>query len=501
MQEESQAPREHFPDEALSNSGEQANLQTVAPSRSALQEVDSNVNISSAAFSNDHVSLVQTSSESTNFGNRDANHGQQIFPISENLNNNTSTASAVLNSPNVLQSPVFNKGRHETPPPSTRKRRSAPDPLECLKADDPIILTINHLTAECRDVSRMKSIHFKKLLEKVPHFIFPEEVNMPMLLKTAEKLYLKKLVNEGFFNFCYVYLERIDKEIFAYSFAVTKNYNRIYLCDTAIDANDYSREDIKTSVHEFCDVTVQEFFKKYGIHAKYILYDSNIVLANKGGTEEQPYFRINCFSTLFWRLQNLRATWVIQDENYDENDKIIRNYKKSMEDLKNEFLLREYTLGEGTEKILQLYTELPSVLNMDLKKVYEKTLVPVAMGANMMHPKFRGRRVISTDSFYDKMLVEFMDLALPSDFEPFYAYRDNKIPFQTIFNLAYDPVRFWSKVKENYSEFAEFGMEMLVLPAIMPKINRNSIREALSKWSEDRDLTAFALSLISNDCV
>ena len=386
----------------------------------------------------------------------------------------------------------------------SRRRSGTPHKPETLAADDPIILIINLAISWGHGIDYLRSLHLEAtILRLKPEFVFPDKtVNFGLLLNKAKTLYLNKLMDEGFYNFCYIYIEDCDQTLSVFSFAVTKKYRKVYLCQTLINVVDEATS--KTDLEQFCDESVKHFSEKFGRDAKYLLYDGNITLEERASKtwdpNKQVYFRIHCISNVIRKLRYDHPPFVVHPNTYKEDQEQMEPYRIYMENLEMEFKMSEYSLGEGVEKILQVLDQWPTVVNVDLKKFGKALLSPASLGANMMHPKYKGQRFQQLDtSLYAKMEEEFLDYALPTSFDSYFYYRQNSTYFMSHVDHEHNPLRYWSIVSRKYSELADFGVEMYSIPAIMSQVNKTRLRIVSAKWTPDSSYLRYAMSLIAND--
>ena len=394
------------------------------------------------------------------------------------------------------QTPNKNNQRQKRQRMSEESYFDEDTPLDPLKSFTDAIIS-----SSC-DVDEVLNSHWKKfLLEAYPDINIPNEAELPSLREKNGTQYLNELLNEGLRNFCYFYLRETPTEISAFSFAVTKRYNTIFLCDGIIKISDNSI-DPKKELYEFCDTVCKELLDQYGRTAKYIFYDGDIMLRSKRGTEGNRYFLINCFSTLFEKLLFGNYNWYTNNMLRQEENDIIDEYKAYVTGLKKQFTERQYRLGEGAELILQMFEEKSTVLNVNFRADILLTLNPAVLGANMMHPKYKGHRILKhEESLYTTMLNGFLYDALPSEediMDTFHSYRDNSPFFKEKSKETTDSIKYWSLVKQEFKKFAEFGMELYSLPSVMPKVDKNKLKKVSEKWCHDIFLKKYALSLVGN---
>ena len=215
--------------------------------------------------------------------------------------------------------------------------------------------------------------------------VCPTKIQFMEMQKTAASKLYNKILNQGFRKFCYIcIIETKQSEVYAFSFAVSKQDMQIYLCHRIFKSK---LEDLKYELQSYCDFTVDTFKTKYGDHVKYVMYDGNMkyVLDDFGLEAESRYFRIPCFSLMFFRLKKLN--WQIQD--YEEEREEIEKYLTYIKETERTFLTLNLRLGQGAEIAIDLLEE-AQVYHHEIKGIISGSSKPAVLASNMRNPKYRG---------------------------------------------------------------------------------------------------------------
>ena len=205
---------------------------------------------------------------------------------------------------------------------------------------------------------------------------------------------------------------------------------------------------------------------------------------------------------MFFTLCKEHDALVILPSNFEENQAAVTAYRNDLSALEEEFKMHDYRLGEGVDKMLQLSAKWPFVVNVDIKTLVKNSLCQAALGAHTMHPKFKGNRIQEMDaSLYYKMIRGFLDYALPTPMDQYYSYKNTSDIFRGLSDHEDDPLRYWGIVYRDFPEFADFGLQMNSLPALMPQVNKENLRKIFAKWIHKPALLTYAVSVTANDRV
>ena len=387
-----------------------------------------------------------------------------------------------------------------------KKRRSDSSILQSLqeKYKEQMNLCIAHLVASLYDPNDPNFIpaHFKAVIASFNEdFIYPDSSKIPSLVKEAIAYYYSNLISQGFFNFCYVITSVEVEKVYFFGFAVTKYYQNVFLCCTVLKlSNEDGREqEIKSGLQKFCSVVATQYKVKLRRSPHYVIYNGNVSIDDVGTSNGNEYYRINCFSNLFKKLKTEHEKFHVGGLEYEEEDRITKKYYNDIESLEHEVRNSHLKLGEASEKVLQFFTNNPTILNISVENIIFETLTSVVLGANFMHPKYRGSLIDPTRT--QKMMSDFIYMACPAEaFSALANYEEKGPDFLEISNIAVNqnPGKFWNLAKTKNKALADFALDLLVIPAIMPTVAVEKFKLAF-KWEKDKDLFPFALTLIANE--
>ena len=157
-------------------------------------------------------------------------------------------------------------------------------------------------------------------------------------------------------------------------------------------------------------------------------------------------------------------------------------------------------LGEGVEKILIFLENNTRVLDVSFEGIVVDSLKSIAVGANFLHPQFKGARVYKYLKLQTLLDEEFVENVCPVDGLKYLGfYKKNLDKFQTYFRVTKDPIKFWSIANEFCKGLAGYAVQLAALPAVMPKINGAKLYKSAAKWGNQQNIRALAVTVIAND--
>ena len=251
---------------------------------------------------------------------------------------------------------------------------------------------------------------------------------------------------------------------------------------------------------------VAHFKTTFGHTAQYIVYDADISLDDSGKVKGIQYYRINCFSILFQRLKNEHDKWDMGETGsigYKKATAIIDDYYDNVDSLEEYIKTSFCKLSEAVEKVLEFLENNKSILNITVDDIILKSLRPCVLGPNYMHPKYRGQSYCKRwpEKEVD-ILNDFIYMACPTEaLRSLSDYQEKSLDFVEISRLTLDqnPIQFWTFAKKKHPKLAQFALDLLNIPAVMPNIDEEKLVTMYCKWFNDDLHRSFALTLVANE--
>ena len=392
----------------------------------------------------------------------------------------------------------------KTVPVSTAKtRKNVPG------NEDEKFFDVIELLSGGNGLENINSVYVQKVCLK----IFGDKIEIPdvkyfltTILEKSKKDFFRKLFLQDLYSFLYVYETSIEEKIFAISIAVTMQHQFIYLNSTIFDKAGSTElsDESKQRLEHFCDEVIEKLFEKYSKKAKFVMYNSNTLLSDKGLKNTQlEYFRISCFSHFFRRLKfDIEKKWQVNPRQIREDLVTMRNYYSTLNILNTQMIKSKATLAEGVQVFLNFLVKYHKTLEVSIVDIVLDTITAAPLGANYLDPTYKGKLTMRFANLPLRILMEeFIDKMCPVDqFDALGNYKKNLGEFDRIGKIVTnDVVRYWTLAGQHYKGLADLALELAGLPAIMPRLNMQKISSTSIKWSSKPEVEAYALTLIAND--
>ena len=198
---------------------------------------------------------------------------------------------------------------------------------------------------------------------------------------------------------------KIEEQLFVISFAVTRQHKLVYLNHTVFTGD--KEDKFVYDLENFCDNAVDLLQEKYKKRVKIIIYDSESLLSEIGFEyTRQQYYRINCFSQLIRRLKLEIKTWAILPIHLRKDLKSMANYYRALKKLNIHFIESKASLAEGVEKVLEFLGQ-NTTLNESVADIIIKSLKSAPLGANYLHPMYKGLLLCKFTNHFFSRFKEF----------------------------------------------------------------------------------------------
>ena len=395
------------------------------------------------------------------------------------------------------------KSQDDSNTPSPKKRRSNNEDdnnnSKILNNSNILNGSVYFLLAGGGTLKMLGSVWLKKFLlscKDCEDFEMPEPDQFDSIVNKACEEKYNQYVSQGFYKFLLVYTKSECDHLFAISFAVTRQYNElVYIKDAKIFKDENQKENFKS----FCSDSVQNFHISYNYIAKYLLYNGDITLEDTGSGLATKFFQVPCLSRALTKLRCRHDGWSVSSEDPQGDCETIVEFNKKVDDLKRDIEVSRCNLGEGTQRILEFVDEHRRVLNIQPLLVIKKYLRPVMLGCNFFDPRFKGHQ-FEDDVDLVQLLDEFLESHCPiEEFSAIRQYGLNTHHFYEKSRYIQEPKRFWTILKQHHEKLAQFCLDLIAVPAIMPRVDIERIIEESTKFSDEGKTKLISMSLIAND--
>lgn len=364
-------------------------------------------------------------------------------------------------------------------------------------------MLLNALLSLGVDPEKVDSKHFQLLLKDLK-----KSYNSPNATALKEEIFedaFISLENERAISevlpCLIIHREIFDFTEFLVALALTTNGKYVFVDDCEIVKD----TEYIQSVENFCDKALLLTSKEFKNKITTVILDFDIEVSTPGTV------KINDSVYKYLRVKSVKVTLeaLLKFDYHYENGTslLLTEYENKLTEMINKFETEAVSYGEAIELIFSSIDDDVFSINPQAKETVLQSFNSFAWGCNKLNHRFDGKIFETAFSIeiLNKFKFQFIGIGIPTNVRKNFSDYDNKVDqFSYLFNCPEDynndPKNFWENALGQYKDFAEFGLQILKIPAIPRKINIKHLHEMFENLKlKNKMLYLYTISLHINE--